>query len=449
MSIENALLRTSVISSSSSKSLRALMQEVRQVHGPDTAIDLFVPRPQDAREIGLQLDENTTPTELMASHGDEIRKWFSQTCAGMSIAALATYFPDVTSTDNRRRTPAVHALIHSVQLSLDLMRLNLMAVACVEAVCGNRLEPRAIETDLGTAVPHSLPWVVEYSLSSKLDRLCQSLREVVRKVKASKDYKGERFVIALELEPGEPYVLKDAKSIRDLTRRIEADQDLSEHVGLNLDIAHMMIAGIRASDLCPDGQTKAARTHGLNSVTQRIAHAHIADHPRMHTRDQPVGVWTHDTLYREYLQLLTRRANQARTDANALPFTGAVALELEGCSRMSWVHWSLAETKRLLDHAMRDDLTVKDARSDAEAVLNDLLAGKSDDDPNLAPLARKIKGFQSYAIETQNIDSDNPKAVKFNGTLIGPQIEATFVSWMVKQPNGRWMISHFQGPNPK
>jgi hypothetical protein len=97
----------------------------------------------------------------------------------------------------------------------------------------------------------------------------------------------------------------------------------------------------------------------------------------------------------------------------------------------------------------RDNPMVKEARSDTEAVLKDLLAGKYDDDPNFAPVARRVKSFQSWSIESQHIDPDNPKAVNFRGTLKGPHGEETFTASMVKQQNGKWMIGYFQGPNPK
>src|SRR5262245_47421738 len=74
----------------------------------------------------------------------------------------------------------------------------------------------------------------------------------------------------------------------------------------------------------------------------------------------------------------------------------------------------------------RDDPVVKEARSDTEAVLNDLLAGKLDNDPDFAPVAQKLKGFNSWSMEQQNLDPDNRKAVNFRGILKGPQGEATF-----------------------
>jgi hypothetical protein len=97
----------------------------------------------------------------------------------------------------------------------------------------------------------------------------------------------------------------------------------------------------------------------------------------------------------------------------------------------------------------RDDPMVKEARSDTEAALNDLLAGKYDNDSDFAPVARKVKGFRSWSIEGQSSDPADRKAVNFSGTLKGPHGEAAFVASMVKQRNGRWMIGHFQGPDPK
>jgi hypothetical protein len=96
-----------------------------------------------------------------------------------------------------------------------------------------------------------------------------------------------------------------------------------------------------------------------------------------------------------------------------------------------------------------DNPLVKEARPDTEAVLSDLLAGKYDDDPSFAPVARKVNGFQSWSIETQEVDPGNPKMVNFGGTLDGPNGEATFTVGMVKQQNGKWMIGTFSGPNPK
>ena len=80
-----------------------------------------------------------------------------------------------------------------------------------------------------------------------------------------------------------------------------------------------------------------------------------------------------------------------------------------------------------------DTPIVKEARPDTEAILNDLIAGKYDNDGQFAPVARKVKGFQSWSIETQEIDPDRPKeAVHFGGPVM---VDRGFV---LHQPLGEW-----------
>ena len=97
----------------------------------------------------------------------------------------------------------------------------------------------------------------------------------------------------------------------------------------------------------------------------------------------------------------------------------------------------------------RDDPVVKEAKAGTEVVLADLLAGKYDDDPSFAPVARRVKGFRAWSIESQRIDPDSPRTVSFGGTLSGPPGEATFIASMTRQQDGRWMIGHFSGPRRK
>ncbi|HVX16170.1 MAG TPA: hypothetical protein VHC22_33600 [Pirellulales bacterium] len=98
----------------------------------------------------------------------------------------------------------------------------------------------------------------------------------------------------------------------------------------------------------------------------------------------------------------------------------------------------------------QEDPKVKEALSDTQTFLKDMLAGQYDEDPDLAALARKLDGFQSFSIESQMIDRGNPvDTVNFSGTLKGPSGEAAFTASMVKQQNGKWMVGSFDGPNRK
>jgi hypothetical protein len=86
------------------------------------------------------------------------------------------------------------------------------------------------------------------------------------------------------------------------------------------------------------------RAETLNEFADRLVHAHIADHPGAHTRDQAPGSWTAalspDSGYLPYLRLLAERAQRHQPTAG-LPFSGAFALELEGCDSLSPVYSSI------------------------------------------------------------------------------------------------------------
>src|SRR4051812_29123055 len=83
--------------------------------------------------------------------------------------------------------------------------------------------------------------------------------------------------------------------------------------------------------------------------------------------------------------------------------------------------------------SVADNPLVKEALPDTEAILQDLLAGIYDDDPTLSPVARKVKGFQSWSFETLEPNPDLPPSVNFSGILKGPKGEADFTVLMVKQ----------------
>ena len=89
---------------------------------------------------------------------------------------------------------------------------------------------------------------------------------------------------------------------------------------------------------------------------------------------------------------------------------------------------------------------VKESRADTEAFLNDLLAGKYDADASFAPVARRVKGYTKWDIDSQEADPDNPGAVHIGGTLSGPAGQSRFRASMHRQQNGRWMLGWFDTP---
>lgn len=93
------------------------------------------------------------------------------------------------------------------------------------------------------------------------------------------------------------------------------------------------------------------------------------------------------------------------------------------------------------------DPKLREAREQVDAILDGLLAGKFDQDENLAPIAKKLKGYQSWSIKSQQMVRDTE--ADFRGILIAPPGRARFDVHFVKQASGKWAIGTFGGPTPE
>jgi hypothetical protein len=91
------------------------------------------------------------------------------------------------------------------------------------------------------------------------------------------------------------------------------------------------------------------------------------------------------------------------------------------------------------------DPVLRQAREQADSILDGLLAGKFDQDQNLWPVARKLKGLQSWAIKSQKVVREG--AAEFQGVLTSPEGAARFKVTLVKQASGTWAVGTFSGPN--
>lgn len=364
-------MRISVITSSSLRRLPEFMAEVKY-HAPGSVFDFFFLRETDIKSIsaGLPHPPHADPKPRPAPPKTAFDLWrrpqdlqlkrvtqdwclshFAWMKAqGLSIGAFASYFPGISSMDKGAFDTAVHGLTDAVVLALTANERGVMDIPVVEAVCGIVSERCQCIQCVGGR------HVAVFSDEAKQERLVEGLRAVVRTVNRllrRKKTTNRRFLIGLELEPGNGYVLRDGKTLDQILSRIGADPDLAPHVGLNLDIGHMRLAGVSAGHL----------SDHLGS----IVHAHISDHPRMHTRDHYIGAWTdvaHTNEFDDYIRLLHKRAGAPSPSPGpgALEFSGAIAIELEGCNRLEWVLRSIQELRRLL---ARNEVEVAPLRADA------------------------------------------------------------------------------------
>lgn len=343
----------SVITSSSLRCLAEFIPDVLEIDAT-ACFDLFVFR--DADLSALVGTNPLSTSELLGNNAtdlDRIVRWIksefsSHITQNIRIPALATYFPDITSINNKRRNRAINALTNTFKLAIELSLTEqpLMETAIIECVCGTVLDrAECSECRSNIAVkPGDIrrgDLVFKSTRVKKIQLLCDSLSRAIYPVflKYPRHTIEHKFAIALELEPGPSYVLNSLRAM-ELTRKfIARDDNLRRFVGFNMDIAHMRIARI------------AARK--LRTFRDLFIHAHIADHPGMHTRDQVVGHWTpieqHATGYYPYLEILGERLVDAQKGREGLPFSGCIALELEGCNRIDWVHHGIARLKETIE----------------------------------------------------------------------------------------------------
>jgi hypothetical protein len=126
-----------------------------------------------------------------------------------------------------------------------------------------------------------------------------------------------------------------------------------------------------------------------------------------------------------------------------------IALAGAGCRSAAPSGAAIASAQAEVPDAPRGeavaDPSLREARDQADAMLAGLLAGRFSDDPNLSPVARRVKGYQSYSIQSQEMVRDS--AAEFRGLLHGPVGRTRFGMTLMKQTDGKWAIGAFSGPN--
>jgi hypothetical protein len=91
------------------------------------------------------------------------------------------------------------------------------------------------------------------------------------------------------------------------------------------------------------------------------------------------------------------------------------------------------------------DPRLRQAREQLDRILEGLLAGRFDQDQDLWPVARKLKGYQSWAIKSQRMVREG--TAEFQGILSGSGTAARFTVTLVQHASGQWAVGAFSGPD--
>lgn len=330
--MKRRILHPAVMTSSSIREYSDLFYEVMAVSDVNR-FDLMILRDVDVESARISPTAGLRMADVLAQNYSAVEAWMVRELRPhtITISALATYFPDITTVDNVRRRTAIEAVANTVRMAASIrseLGNKVMPCPIVEIVCGTILDQ---DPNTGR--------IQVFGRERKLDLLWESLGEIVKLAK--QHVPTLPFALALELEPGETYVLNSLSALTSIARRINSPNSsmLRKHVGLNLDIAHMRIAGIKAAE--------------LRSFMSLFVHSHISDHPGMHTHDQVVGSWTNVHAvtggYQPYIAILLDRAKSAKR--GDLPFSRSIAIELEGCNRAFAIHDSVSRLRQVIQMA--------------------------------------------------------------------------------------------------
>ena len=104
--------------------------------------------------------------------------------------------------------------------------------------------------------------------------------------------------------------------------------------------------------------------------------------------------------------------------------------------------------KQGVKEPLPDDPVSLEARAMAGKIMDRLLTGQLEegDESGLATVAKALKGFDAWVIESQQKAEQGRSTI--SGRLTGPSGQAGFSVVIVKQESGKWMVGTFSGPNP-
>ncbi len=202
-------------------------------------------------------------------------------------------------------------------------------VRVVEIVCGSRFSV-TLKDSHDRQRKHPELDVGIRSDEDAQDRLVKQLECAVAYASEVCNNLGTIPNIALELEPGPFFVLRDLNTLKSLCLKLEKNENLASRVGFNLDIAHWRIANILRTDV--------AR---WSNIVERIVHAHFSGHhPSAHFGDcvPTPAEWENLSQWIELLDsLMTVEHRALRQQLRRPQFSGFLSVEMESCQSLGQV----------------------------------------------------------------------------------------------------------------
>jgi sugar phosphate isomerase/epimerase len=272
---ERVRLRAALISSFAIDGIDHVAQE----WDPNVGCELYLWTLSDiaslvnTKRLGSLGFDVTTSMAQLADDVGEIASVASRLVEkNLPIIGFASFIPEITADpagkQGRRAQLAIRFLARLAVKIHDLQNGRIQPT-CINLVCGSRIDRiyRAERLPIGDGKNFKY---LAYKMSDADARrriafnLVRSLPEAL-----ARELSECGISLALDLEPGPLFAVRDWETLRDLVMMIDNNSYLSPITGLNLDIAHWRIAG-------GDALVDKLMTDG--AVRRRIVHAHIAGH---------------------------------------------------------------------------------------------------------------------------------------------------------------------------
>jgi sugar phosphate isomerase/epimerase len=312
---QRGALQASLLSSFTTRSTRAARKSWPRPHPP---CDLYMFMQTDIDAIPRKTGRDSpTAVEAMAGWAGSRRmigrlsEMVIEQFSGIPLVSIATFIPEVgSSRDWKTASKAIQFLVkfarRLIAAGQHIRVIELVAGSCIDGIWPGRRPDDAVD---------DLRFIANRMDDAEArNRLLRTLRHAVRKTGL---HRKRDVHLALELEPGPLYNLRDRDTLRTLCARLAADGELSGVVGINMDISHYKLAKVPIADVWRD-----------LAIRNRIVHSHISGHHRTgHLGDLPLSPPAWPGGFTDWLKLLSR-VHAARNDRD-LSFSGFVSLECE------------------------------------------------------------------------------------------------------------------------
>lgn len=266
-----------------------------------------------------------TPVQLYDS-AMMIAESVKSSCGTRPIIGLATFLPEIARLPVQSEDAAnvsVQALSNILVLGQILRTEFGYPVHQVEAVCGSRFSGgmmKSQERDIQLTVTLDRDVDAESRMMKRLRLAFDKARKISRSPE-------QLPCLALELEPGPYFVLRDQATLERIAKGFPLPGNNEFRIGFNVDLAHWRIAKI--DSLVTECEL----------MTTHIVHAHLSGHhPRAHFGD---CVPTEDdwAAYKPLLQFLSDKlcgndVQKARNEHSLPQFSGFVSVEYEAAMRV-------------------------------------------------------------------------------------------------------------------